>query len=96
MARTSQTARKSTRGLPHPIQHPQEVPDQEEPKQPEDFPKFVEVDDDEDGYYGYYGGGWVDTNTEEKSMELPEDHPDAAGDSDEDAAGGDGADYPYL
>jgi hypothetical protein len=88
MARTSQTACKSIRGLPHPIQYPQEVPKQEEPKQPEDVPEFVEVDDD---YYGYYGRGWVDTDTEEEPMELPEDHPDAAGDSDKDAAGGDGA-----
>jgi hypothetical protein len=57
MARTRQTARKSTRGLPYPIQHPQEVPDQEEPEQLEDLPEFVEVDDDEDDYYGYYEGG---------------------------------------
>jgi hypothetical protein len=34
----------------------------------------------------------VDTNTEEEAMELPEDHPDAAGDRhDGDAAGGDDA-----
>jgi hypothetical protein len=51
----------------------------------------VEVDDDDDDYYGYYGGGWVDTNTEEEPMEQPEDHPDAAGNSEEDAAGGDDA-----
>jgi hypothetical protein len=81
MARTRQTARKSTRGLPYPIQHPQEVPDQEEPEQLEDLPEFVEVDDDEDDYYGYYEGGWVDTDTKEEPMELPEDHPDGAGDS---------------
>jgi hypothetical protein len=37
-------------------------------------------------------GGWVDTDTEEEPMELPEDHPDATSDSSEDAAGGDGAD----
>jgi hypothetical protein len=67
------------------------VPDQEEPEQLEDLPEFMEVDDDDDNYYSYYRGGWVDTDTEE-SMELPEDHPDAADDSDKDAAGGDGAD----
>jgi hypothetical protein len=67
------------------------VPDQEEPEQPEDLPEFVVVDDDDD-YYGYYGGGWVDTDTEEEPMELPEDHPDAVGDSNEDAGGGDDAD----
>jgi hypothetical protein len=50
------------------------------------------VDDDNEDYYGYYGGGWVDTDTEEEPIELPEDHPDTAGDSDEDAVGGDGAD----
>jgi hypothetical protein len=68
------------------------VPEQEEPEQPEDLPNFVEVDDDDDDYYGYYGGGWVDTDTEEEPMELPENHLDAAGDSDEDVAGGDSAD----
>jgi hypothetical protein len=93
MARNRQT----TRGPPHPIQHPQEVPEQEvpkqeEPEQPEDLPEFVEVHDDDDDYYGYYGAGWVDTDTKEEPMELIEDHPDTVGDSDEDAAGGDGAD----
>jgi hypothetical protein len=34
----------------------------------------------------------VDTDTEEEPKELHEDHPDAAGDSNEDATGGDGAD----
>jgi hypothetical protein len=64
-------------------------PEQEEPMQPEDTPVFVEVDD----YYSYYRGGWVDIDTEEELMELPDDHPDAARDSDEgDTAGGDGAD----
>jgi hypothetical protein len=57
MARTRRTARKSTRGPPHPIQHPQEVPKQEELEQLEDLPEFVVVDDDDDDYYGYYGGG---------------------------------------
>jgi hypothetical protein len=52
MARTRQTARKSTHGPPRPIQHPQEVPEQEEPVQLEDTPAFVEVDDDDDDYYG--------------------------------------------
>ncbi|RLM61963.1 uncharacterized protein C2845_PM14G07330 [Panicum miliaceum] len=58
MARTRETARKSTRGLPHPIQHPQEVPEPKERVRPEDAPVFVEIDDnDNDDYYGYYGGG---------------------------------------
>jgi hypothetical protein len=34
----------------------------------------------------------VDTDTEEEPMELPEDHPNATSDSNEDAARGDGAD----
>jgi hypothetical protein len=68
-------------------------PEQEEPVQPEDAHVFVEVDDDDDNYYSYYRGGWVDTDTEEELMELPDDHPDAARDSDEGGtAGGDGAD----
>jgi hypothetical protein len=94
MARTRQIARKRTRGPPHPIQHPQEESEQEEPEQPEDLFEFVEVDDDgdDDDHYGYYGGGgWVDTDTKEEPMELPEDHPDAAYDSQEDGAGGGGA-----
>ncbi|XP_025801447.1 secreted acidic protein 1A-like [Panicum hallii] len=92
MARTRQTARKITRGPPHPINHLQEVPYQEEPEQPEDLPEFVEIEDDDDDDYGYYEGGWVDTDTEEEPTEMPEDHPNTAGDSNEDAAGGDGAD----
>jgi hypothetical protein len=56
------------------------------------LPEFVVVDDDDDDYYGYYEGGWVDTDTKEEPMELPEDHPDVVGDSNEDAAGGDSAD----
>jgi hypothetical protein len=51
----------------------------------------VEIEDDDNDYYGYYGGGWVDTNTKEEPMELPEDQLDAAGDSDEDAVGEDDA-----
>jgi hypothetical protein len=90
MARNRQTARKSTRGPPHPIHHPQEVPDQEETKQLE--PEFVIVEDDEGDYYGYHEGGWVDTNTEEEPMELPEDHPEVSSGSNEDPAGGVGAD----
>jgi hypothetical protein len=46
------------------------VPEQEEPEQPEDLPKFVVVDDD---YYGYYEGGWVENDTEEEPMELPQE-----------------------
>jgi hypothetical protein len=92
MARTRETTPKSTRGPPHLIQHPQAVPEQEEPVQPEDAPEFMEVDDD-DNYYDYYGAGWVDTDAEEEPMELLKDHPDAVEDSKkEDAAGGDGAD----
>jgi hypothetical protein len=64
------------------------VPDQEEPEQPEDLHEFVMVDD----YYGYYEGGWVDTDTEEETMELPKDHPDATSDSNEEVAGGYDAD----
>jgi hypothetical protein len=62
------------------------VPEQEELEQPEDLPEFVVVDDDDDDNYGYYGGGWVDTDTEEEPMELPEDQPDTAGNSNEDVA----------
>jgi hypothetical protein len=68
------------------------VPDEEEPEQPEDLPKFVEIEDDDDDDYGYYKGGWVDTDPKEEPMELPEDHPDTAVGSNDDAAGGDGAD----
>jgi hypothetical protein len=68
------------------------VPDQEEPEQPKDLPEFVVVKDDDDDYYAYYEGGWVDTDTKEEPMELPEDHRDATGDSNEDTAGGDSAD----
>jgi hypothetical protein len=68
------------------------VPDQKEPKQPEDLPEFVVVDDDDDDYYGHYEGGWVDTDTEEEPMELREDHLDAASNNNEDATEGDGAD----
>jgi hypothetical protein len=68
------------------------VPKQEEPKHPEDLPKFVVADDNDEDYYGHYEGGWVDTDTEEEPMELPEDHLDTAGDSNEDTTGGDSAD----
>jgi hypothetical protein len=74
------------------IHQPQEVPDLEEPEQPKDLPGFVEIEDDDYDYYGYHEGGWVDTNTEEEPMELPEDHPDASEDSNEDATGEDSAD----
>jgi hypothetical protein len=67
------------------------VPKQEEPEQPEDLPEFVVVDDDDDNYYGYHEEGWVDTDTKEEPMELPVGHPDAAGNSNEYDAGGDGA-----
>jgi hypothetical protein len=52
VARTKQTTRKSTLGPTHPIHHPQEVPEQEEPEQPEDLPEFVMVEDNDDDYYG--------------------------------------------
>jgi hypothetical protein len=55
MATTKQTSYKSTRGLPHPIHHPQEVPNREEPEQLE--PEFMIVKDDDDDYYGYHEGG---------------------------------------
>ena len=76
MARTRKTTCKSTRGPPHPIQHPYKEPEQEEP---EHVPEFMVVDDDDDNddYYGYYGGGWMDTDTEQEPMELPKDHPAA-------------------
>jgi hypothetical protein len=51
--------------------HPQEAPEQEEPVQLENAPTFVEVDNDDDDYSGYYRGDWVDTDTEEEPMELP-------------------------
>jgi hypothetical protein len=47
------------------------------------------VSDQEDNYY--YNGGWVDTDTEEESMELPEDHPEVSSGSNEGPVGGDGA-----
>jgi hypothetical protein len=75
MVRNKQTARKSTRGPPHPIRHPQEVPN------PED-----------NYYYEHPNGGWVDTDTEEEPMELPEDHPEVSSGSNEGPAGGAGAD----
>ena len=50
---------------------------------------MVHDDDDSVNYYDHYGGGWVDTDTEEDPMELPEDHPAAVEDSgEEDATGG--------
>jgi hypothetical protein len=70
-----QTARKSTRGPPHPIHHLQEV------SNPED-----------DHRYDHSNGGWVNTDTEEEPMELPEDHPEVSSGSNEGPAGGDGGD----
>jgi hypothetical protein len=66
------------------------VPDQEEPEQLE--PEFVIVEDDENDYYGYHEGGWVDTDTKEEPMALPKDHPEASSGSNEGPAGGDSAD----
>jgi hypothetical protein len=90
MARTRQTARKSTRGLPHLIHHPPELPNQEEPEPLE--PESLIVEDDEDDYYSYHEGGLVDTNTKEEPIELPEDHPEVSSCRNEDPAGRDGAD----
>jgi hypothetical protein len=77
IARNKQTARKSTRGPPRPIHHSQEVSDPE---------------DDDHYYYDHSNGGWVDTDTEEEPMELPEDHPEVSSGSNEGPAGGDGGD----
>jgi hypothetical protein len=33
-----------------------------------------------------YRGGWVDIDTDQEPMELPEDHPDAVEDSEEEVA----------
>jgi hypothetical protein len=76
MARNKQTARKSTRGPSHPIHHSQEVSNPE----------------DDYYYYDHSNGGWVDTDTEEEPMELPEDHPEVSSGSNEGPAGGDGGD----
>jgi hypothetical protein len=66
------------------------VPDQEEPEQLE--PEFVILKDDDDDYYDYHVEGWVDTDTEEEPMELPEDHPKVSSGSNEDPVGGDSSD----
>jgi hypothetical protein len=52
-----------------------------------------EVSDQEDNYYyNHPNGGWVDTDTEEEPMELPEDHLEVSSGINEGPAGGDGAD----
>jgi len=51
MVRTRQTARKSTRGLPHPIQHSQETFEQEESKHVSEF--VMADDNDSVNYYGH-------------------------------------------
>jgi hypothetical protein len=66
------------------------VPDQEEPEQLE--PEFMRLEDDDEDYYSYHEGGWVETDTEEEPMALPEDYPEASSGSNEDPAGGEGAD----
>jgi hypothetical protein len=50
------------------------------------------VSDPEDNhnYYDDSKGGWVDTDTEEEPMELPEDHPEVSSGSNEGPVGGDG------
>jgi hypothetical protein len=55
MARNKQTARKSTRGPPHPIHHPQKVSDQEESE--EMVPKYVILEDDDDDNHDCPKGG---------------------------------------
>jgi hypothetical protein len=90
MVRNKQTARKSTCGLLHPIHHPQEVFDQEGSDQME--PKYVILEDDDNYYYNHPDRGWVDMNTGEEPMELPEDHPQVSSGSNEGPTGGDGAD----
>ncbi|RLN03576.1 hypothetical protein C2845_PM13G04600 [Panicum miliaceum] len=55
----------------------------------------IEDDSDEDLIYeGYYRGGWVETDTEEEPMELPDDHPDAGGDDVRGDDAGNGGDDP--
>jgi hypothetical protein len=49
-------------------------------------------EDDDYYYYDHSNGGWVDTDTEEEPMELPEDHPMVSSGSNEGPAGGDGDD----
>jgi hypothetical protein len=66
------------------------VSDQEESEQTE--PKYVILERDDDDYRGHPEGGWVDTDTKEEPMELPEDHPEVSSSSNEDPTGGDGAD----
>jgi hypothetical protein len=76
MARNKLTARKSTCGPLHPIHRSQEVSDPE----------------DNHDYYYDSKGGWVDTDTKEEPMELPEDHPEVSSGSNEGPVGGDGGD----
>jgi hypothetical protein len=47
------------------------VLDQEEPEQLE--PEFMIAEDDDDDYYGYHEGGWVDIDTEVESKNEVED-----------------------
>jgi hypothetical protein len=51
----------------------------------------VILEDNNDDYYAHHDGGWVDTDTEEEPMELPEDPPEVSSGSNEGPAGGDGA-----
>jgi hypothetical protein len=46
----------------------------------------------DDHHYEHSNGGWVDTDTEEEPMELPDDHPEVSSGSNEGPAGGDGGD----
>jgi hypothetical protein len=49
-------------------------------------------DPQDDHHYDHSNGGWVDTDTEEEPMELPDDHPEVSSGSNEGPAGGDGGD----
>jgi hypothetical protein len=52
----------------------------------------VILEDNNDDYYAHPKGGWVDTDTEEEPMELPEEHSEVSSGINEDPAGGDSAD----
>jgi hypothetical protein len=52
-----------------------------------------EVSNPEDDHnYDHSNGGWVDIDTEEEPMELPDDHPEVSSGSNEGPAGGNGGD----
>jgi hypothetical protein len=49
-------------------------------------------DPEDDHHYDHSNGGWVDTDTKEEPMELPDDHPEVSSGSNEGPTGGDGGD----